>query len=291
MALDLNSYGSVAGVAAYVKRLTNAAGTFSDGTASSLTTTLAGANNDLVFTARQIAADGDGITVAYVNPGVLATLVVTVSGRAISVALAHDGVSITSTAGAVALAIAAKPSAAALVSVANATGNDGTGVVTALAATSLAGGVSPTQPNLTEVESFIDQSSDILNGYLAAAGYVIPVAHVDAVAVLSRFANLGAAGLSELSQRAGGYDAEDENRRENKFLKMFEAAKSYIDSGALANLGATVIASSAPPPLAGFRVGGLTSTGQALRPMFKRTSFGWDPAAESPPSREPGYTE
>lgn len=290
MPLDANSYGSVAGTAAYVKRLTNAAGTFSDGNASALQTSLVGLNNDLVFTARQIAADGDAITVAYVNPGILAALSVTVSGRAISVALAHDGIGITSTAAQVAAAIAAKPSAAALVTVANATGDDGTGVVTAMAATNLAGGVPATQPNLTEVEAFIDQSSDILNGYLAAAGYVIPVSQADAFAVLSRFANLGAAGLAELSQRAGGYDAEDENRRENKFLKMFEAAQAYIGSGALANMGAGVVSNSAPPPLAGLRVGGLTSTGQALRPIFTRTMFGNKPTAENQ-GKEPGYTE
>jgi hypothetical protein len=288
MAPDANSYGSVAGVAAYVKRLANVAGTFSDGTASSLTTALVGLNNDLIYTARQIAADADGITVAYVNPGVLASLSVAVSGRAITVTLAHDGVGIISTAALVSAAVAAKPSAAALVTVSNATGNDGTGVVTAMAATNLAGGVSATQPGLTEVEAFIDQSSDILNGYLAAAGYVIPVTHADAAAVLARFSNLGAAGLAELSQRAGGYDAEDENRRENKFLKMFEDARAYINSGALANLGAAVVNNSAPPPLAGLRVGGTTSTGQALRPIFTRTGFGNNPTAENR-GKEPGY--
>lgn len=290
MTLDANSYGSVAGTAAYVRRLTNAAGTFSDGTASSLTTSLTGTNNDLIFTARQIAADADAITIAYVNPGSAASLSVTVTGRAISVSLAHSGVAITSTAAQVAAAIAAKPAADALVSTANAAGNDGTGVVTVLATTNLAGGVSATQPTLTEVEAFIDQSSDILNGYLAAAGYVIPVTHADAVNSLNRFANLGAAGLAELSQRAGGYDAEDENRRENKFLAMFDAAQAYINSGALANLGAAVVSNSGPPPLRGLRVGGLTRTGQALQPMFRRTSFGWNPTAETG-AKEPGYQE
>lgn len=148
-----------------------------------------------------------------------------------------------------------------------------------------------TNPTLTEVEAFIDQTSDVLNGWLAAAGYVIPVTAADAVNVLNRWSNLGSAGLVELSQRAGGYDAEDENRRENKFLRMFEAAEEYIKSGALAALGATTITDNLPSPLSGLVVGGTTRGGQRLRPIFKRRGFGNDPVAESPPGKEPAYTD
>lgn len=147
-----------------------------------------------------------------------------------------------------------------------------------------------TTPTLTEVEVFLDQVSDTLNGWLARAGYVVPVTAARAVDALARYANLGAAGHVELSQRAGGYDAEDENRRENKFFALFAEAREFIDSGALGQLGAATQSNSAPPPLSGFRVGGRTRSGQAVRPMFKRTSFGNDPTAESPPEREPTYT-
>jgi hypothetical protein len=147
-----------------------------------------------------------------------------------------------------------------------------------------------TAPTLAEVEDFLNQCSDTLNGWLAASGYVIPVTQPDAAAVLARFAQIGAAGHVELSQRAGGYDAEDENKRENKFLAMFKEAREYIQSGALAALGAAVVSNGGPPALSGLRVGGQTATGQALRPMFRRTSFGWNPAAESG-AREPGYQE
>lgn len=147
-----------------------------------------------------------------------------------------------------------------------------------------------TRPTLAEVEAFLDQCSDTLNGWLASAGYVIPVTQADAVRVLARYANLGAAGHAELSQRAGGYDADDENRRENKFLDMFQMAEAYIQSGALSALGATIVAGSLPSPVSGLRVGGSTRTGQALRPIFTRTSFSNDPTAESG-AKEPGYTE
>ncbi len=148
-----------------------------------------------------------------------------------------------------------------------------------------------TRPTLIEVEAFLDQCSDTLNGWLAAAGYVIPVSQGDAVRVLSRYANLGAAGHVELAERAGGYDAEDENRRENKFLSMFEAAKDYIASGALGALGAATVGDDLPGPLDGFAVGGTTKSGQHLKPIFTRRFAGNDPTAESPYGREIDYTE
>lgn len=147
-----------------------------------------------------------------------------------------------------------------------------------------------TRPTLVEIEAFIDQCSDVLNGWLAAAGYTIPVTQADAARVLARYANIGAAGHAELSLRAGGYNADDENRRENKFLDMFMQAEAYINSGALAALGAATSSDNPPPPLAGLRVGGVTTGGLGLRPMFRRTSFGWDPAAESSGPKEPDYT-
>lgn len=146
-----------------------------------------------------------------------------------------------------------------------------------------------TRPTLIEVETFLNQCSDTLNGWLARSGYVIPVSQADAVNVLSRYANLGAAGHVELSQRAGGYDADDENRRENKFLDMFMLAEAYIESGALAALGAATVPGSLPSPVSGLRVGGSTRTGQALRPIFSRTMFNNDPTAERGP-KEPPYT-
>jgi hypothetical protein len=148
-----------------------------------------------------------------------------------------------------------------------------------------------TNPTLTEVETFLDQVCDTLNGWLARAGYVIPVSASRAVDALAKYANLGAAGHVELSQRAGGYDADDENRRENKFFDLFDKAEAFINSGALAQLGATVQTGSAPPPLSGFRVGGRTRSGQAVRPMFTRRSFGWDPTAETPPTKEETHSE
>ena len=109
---------------------------------ATLTTSLVGDNNDLVYTALGSGADGNDITVAYVDPsGASQSLSVVVTGTDIAVNLATDGEGdITTTAGDIITAIEADEDADALVSVANAAANDGTGVVTEMSETALAGG-------------------------------------------------------------------------------------------------------------------------------------------------------
>lgn len=146
-----------------------------------------------------------------------------------------------------------------------------------------------TRPTAAEVETFIEQRSAQLNAWLAQAGYSVPVAEAATQArlVLARYANLGAAGDCELTQRSGGY-SEDENKRDNKLMKEFLSAEAFITSGALSALGATQ--PEPPGTLAGLRVGGKTATGQRLRPVFGRSGIGNNPTAESP-TAEPGWTE
>jgi hypothetical protein len=109
-------------------------------TAASLTTNLTGTNNDLTLTARQGGKNGENVTVRYLDPGAASqALSVTVAGSAITVNLATNGSSIiTSTAAQVRDALNGNNAASALLFAANAAANDGTGVVTAMAATPLA---------------------------------------------------------------------------------------------------------------------------------------------------------
>lgn len=108
---------------------------------ASLTTALAGANNDLKYTAK--ANGPSSVTVRYVVAGVSTPLTVSVAGSAITVNVATNGSSAaTSTATQVKAAVDGSGPASALVSVANAGTDDGTGVVAALAATPLTGGAS-----------------------------------------------------------------------------------------------------------------------------------------------------
>ena len=127
-------------------------------TAASLTTALAGANNDLVFTAKDGGQWGNSIQVEYIDPGgTSATLAVSVLGFVVSVSLGRAASAIDTTASALKTAVEANLDAAKLVSVALAGVDDGTGLVTALAVTALAGGTySVAQPALTNGDATND---------------------------------------------------------------------------------------------------------------------------------------
>lgn len=111
-------------------------------TKATLTTELAGDNNDLKYTSKLNGALGNAITVEYVDPdGANAELAVSVDGTAITVSLATGATkAITTTASDIATAIAAHAEANALVAVANAGLDTGVGTVTKMAATALTGG-------------------------------------------------------------------------------------------------------------------------------------------------------
>jgi hypothetical protein len=114
------------------------------GSYASLTTALAGADNDLVFTSTERGIVGNGITIRYSDPGANnIPLSVNVTGEVITIILATDGAGvITSTANSIMAAVNADSLASAMVNVTLAAGNTGTGVVTALAPTGLSGGSS-----------------------------------------------------------------------------------------------------------------------------------------------------
>lgn len=111
-----------------------------------LTTAMTGPNNDLTLVGRGPGTAGNGITFAIVDPpGNNVALSVGVAGSAITVTAATDGTStITSTAAQVLAALQASAPAMALVSAALKAGDTGAGLVTALGATNLAGGLDAT---------------------------------------------------------------------------------------------------------------------------------------------------
>lgn len=118
-------------------------------TSATLTTALTGTNNDLTYTAVTPGTGGNSVTVTYVVAGNSTPLTVSVTGNDITVNVATDAGGVaTSTADDVSAAVAGSGAASALVTVADAAGNDGTGVVTALTKTNLAGGASGTNTML-----------------------------------------------------------------------------------------------------------------------------------------------
>jgi autotransporter-associated beta strand protein len=98
---------------------------------AAFTTGLTGPNNDLTFTAIAPGADGEAISIQYldaITPGT--PFGISVTGNAIQVTLAIDsGNFITTTAANIKAAIEGNAAAAALVSVAFAPGNDGSGLI------------------------------------------------------------------------------------------------------------------------------------------------------------------
>ncbi len=123
---------------------------------ASLTTALAGTNNDLKFTSKWQA--GKVISIVYLDPGAVACpgYVEAFDDGFIGliiVGLKRTAGAITMTAAEVAAAIRANPVANALVDVQNAGADDGTGAVIALALTPLAGGIDPSFANQTEAET------------------------------------------------------------------------------------------------------------------------------------------
>jgi hypothetical protein len=112
---------------------------------ATLTTALAGTNNDLLYRAARTGAQGNDTRIRYVVSGASTPLSVSVSGNDITVNVATNGSSAaTSTGAQVRDAVNGHATAGTMVRAENAPGNDGTGVVTALAFTNLAGGANHT---------------------------------------------------------------------------------------------------------------------------------------------------
>lgn len=119
-----------------------------DAVRASLVVNPTGDDNALAFTAVAYGTQGNAISIAYLDPEAEdATLSVSVDGKAITVSLATDETGdITSTAAEVLAAIEASEQADELVAVAihtadTGTEDDGSGVVTAMAAANLTGGI------------------------------------------------------------------------------------------------------------------------------------------------------
>lgn len=149
-----------------------------------LTTALAGVNNDVVFTSRFPGDKSARIKVAYLDPGV--------ETATESVAVAHDddtGITtinvtlrsvsaVLSTSAQVAAAIAAHPIANALVTVANSGGDTGAGNVIALAATALSAGSPDATTGGYDDDDEMEDDGWKLSNWTAANGDVVYAAEI-----------------------------------------------------------------------------------------------------------------
>jgi hypothetical protein len=140
---------------------------------STLSTDLVGDNNDIVYTSKLTGTAGDAITITYLDPEMESqSLAVIVAATSIQVYLAtndQNGGEIISTADEIKAEIAATPAAHALVGTADKAANDGSGVVTAMAGTPLAGGVDEvntvTTVTVTDTDIVVGLAKDVKQCY------------------------------------------------------------------------------------------------------------------------------
>jgi len=165
---------------------------YTAGVKASLTTNLTGDNNDLVWTWKAPGTQGNNIKVKYTDPGGNSKpLEVKFSNNLIDISLATDGAgAITTTAAQITAAVAADEILKDKVTTANATGNDGTGVVTAISATALTGGTNANvTPAVILAEEVPDSATDLnVAVYLGGVFYTAKLTGMDDVAKAAMFA-------------------------------------------------------------------------------------------------------
>lgn len=112
------------------------------GTFATLSTALAGADNDIVYTAKKVGTAGNAVQVQYAGLGVSQPLTIVVTGNLVKInARTNSGSAPISTASEIVAAVNAHEQANNLVSAKLKAPDTGVGVISIMSATNLAGGV------------------------------------------------------------------------------------------------------------------------------------------------------
>lgn len=160
--------------------------------AASFTTTFAAKNSNLLFTAKAEGTPGNAIKVVLIDPAAAdQTLAIAVTDKTITVNLAtDDSKAIITTANDVISAIMDDAVARKLIDVKPAKGNTGTGIIGALVATSLSGGMAGAGGsaegvlmNDTDVTYGSALSAMIIHGYIDVTKIPVPPSAADIVAL------------------------------------------------------------------------------------------------------------
>lgn len=137
------------------------------------------------------------------------------------------------------------------------------------------GGYSPaTRPALMDVENFIDRLSARLNGYLAEAGFTIPIAPSQARLIMDDFVITTAVDYCHWANSAGRF-TDSKTLKGRSFTQLIDGeAMEYISehSKALQALGA-----NRPESLAwGLQTRTEDAQGNPITPMFQQRAFNWN---------------
>lgn len=137
-----------------------------------------------------------------------------------------------------------------------------------------------TRPTLTQVESYIDSVSGIINSMLAQSGFAIPITNDSVKDALDLFVNDEVGSIAEGINGAGRFGPRaTDGVIPNRFKLLFEDVKLFIMGNAdgFERLGATRTFSFT----AGLAFRDTDESGDATHPIFQREAFGntvtnWD---------------
>lgn len=137
-----------------------------------------------------------------------------------------------------------------------------------------------TRPTATQVETWIDQVSAILNGILSQFGFAIPVTQEDAVRALTMFVEEEVAAFVNGVNKSGRFGPTAKGKTVGgRFRLVLEDVKGYVEAMAvgLERLGASRTYNA----VAGLDFRDTDESGNPTHPIFQRAAVGnsfidWD---------------
>jgi len=138
-----------------------------------------------------------------------------------------------------------------------------------------------TKPTNTQVETFLDEVSALLNSMMARQGFVVPITQADVKLVMQSFVCDEVAAIVEGVNGSGRFGPQSKSKlaSKNRFALILDDVTVFVDMNAFGfeALGATRTTG------VGEQIGFLSTnqSGDEVAPIFQRTQFGnsfenWD---------------
>ena len=129
-----------------------------------------------------------------------------------------------------------------------------------------------TRPKLTQVETFIDQISSLVNAILSSNGFKIPITQADAKSAITIFIEQEVAAIAEGINGSGRFGPTTKTPSRSRFAIIMEAINAFIleHADGFANLGAE----RDQPTGTEILTRGVDAAGKESFPIFQRGAFG-----------------
>jgi hypothetical protein len=129
-----------------------------------------------------------------------------------------------------------------------------------------------TRPKLTQIESFIDQISSLVNAILVSNGFHIPITQADAKLAITIFVEQEVAAIAEGINGSGRFGPTTKTPNQSRFQIIMEDISAFIleHADGLENLGAQRDQPSGMEIL----TRGVDPAGKESFPIFQRNAFG-----------------